>query len=141
MARPAKILYEVNPETGCWDWQGALSWNGYGRIKRNNRLQWAHRFYYESKFGHIPESLQLDHLCRNTRCVNPDHLQPVTPAENQRRGNAVRFTWDAVEFIREHYVPYHPEYGQRALARKFNVSHAAVAKVIDGRAWSDKGGQ
>jgi hypothetical protein len=52
----------------------------------------AHRFYYEQHVGPIPEGLQLDHLCRNTRCVNPAHLEPVTGAENMRRRVAARRT-------------------------------------------------
>jgi hypothetical protein len=48
----------------------------------------AHRFAYENLVGEIPDGLALDHLCRNPRCVNPDHLEPVTHAENVRRGYA-----------------------------------------------------
>lgn len=45
----------------------------------------AHRVVYESLVGPIPAGLELDHTCRVRRCVNPDHLEPVTHAENQRR--------------------------------------------------------
>jgi hypothetical protein len=46
----------------------------------------AHRLVYESLVGPIPDGFHIDHLCRNTRCVCPWHLEPVTPAENVRRG-------------------------------------------------------
>lgn len=71
------------PDLGpCWLWTGSLDGGGYGRFDR----QQAHRFAYEEQVGPIAEGLQGDHLCRVRRCVRPSHLQPVTHAENLRRG-------------------------------------------------------
>jgi hypothetical protein len=70
---------------GCWLWTGPLSKEGYGRTKQAGEW-YAHRASWVLHRGPIPEGLELDHLCRNTRCVNPDHLEPVTHAENVRRG-------------------------------------------------------
>lgn len=70
---------------GCWEWQGALS-AGYGSYRRQTETRLAHRRAYEDLVGPIPEDLQLDHLCRNPRCVNPSHLEPVTSRENTVRG-------------------------------------------------------
>lgn len=77
--------YLVEEETGCWVWQRSTS-RGYGYVTRGGRCVPAHRWYYEHLVGPIPEGLELDHLCRNPPCVNPDHLEPVTHAENMRRG-------------------------------------------------------
>lgn len=74
--------YLVEVPTGCWIWIGSIDRYGYGRIHGGEH---AHRVFYEEHVGPIPPGLQLDHLCRVTLCVNPDHLEPVTAAENQRR--------------------------------------------------------
>lgn len=59
---------------------------GYGHLYVNGRHIYAHRFSYELARGQIGQGLELDHLCRNTSCVRPDHLEAVSHAENTRRG-------------------------------------------------------
>ena len=75
---------------GCWWWTASLNGKGYGNFSSQGRGGQAHRFAYQSVKGPIPEGLELDHLCCQPRCVNPDHLEPVTRAENVRRAYEAR---------------------------------------------------
>lgn len=77
--------YLIDLETGCWVWQRAKTKAGYGQVPVGGRMLYAHRVYYEDDVGPIPDGLVLDHLCRNPACCNPDHLEPLTQAENMRR--------------------------------------------------------
>lgn len=78
--------------TPCWEWSGPTSgtkeqtrgW-GYGRISVSGSMSATHVVMYVCFFGYIPNNKQVDHLCNNRLCCNPDHLELVTHRENQRR--------------------------------------------------------
>ena len=80
-----RIMAKVDKTETCWLWTGALAPNGYGVGWNGERTRQAHRLVYELLVGPIPEGKHLDHLCCVRNCVNPDHLEPVTQAENNRR--------------------------------------------------------
>lgn len=75
----------VDKTDTCWLWTDAPALTGYGRVSRDNVVDYAHRVAYELAVGPIPPGLTIDHLCRVRLCVNPTHLEPVTLAENTRR--------------------------------------------------------
>lgn len=79
---------KVHKTEGCWLWTASLDHRGYGQINaggRRGKPLAAHRVAYELVVGPIPDGTELDHLCRNTICVRPDHLDPVTHTENMYR--------------------------------------------------------
>lgn len=78
----------LNAETGCWEWTGKTNERGYGYIQIGRQSRRAHRVAYEAFLGEVPDGLVLDHLCRVRNCMNPAHLEPVSHAENVRRGEA-----------------------------------------------------
>lgn len=132
----AKIGHVVDSLTLCWDWIGSVHPCGYGKVQRRGRgfaPQQAHRVMFERHRGPIPVGLQLDHLCRNRRCVNPWHLQPVTAAENLQRGCRIRLSPPIVKAMRSEYrrgVVTH-----KILSRRYGVSLSAVAHAVNRRKW------
>lgn len=85
-ALPHHIRRNIGPgANGCWLWLRSLSSDGYGWASLDDRTSQAHRLVYTLIVGDVPAGLVLDHLCRVRHCVNPEHLEPVTPGENLRR--------------------------------------------------------
>lgn len=85
---PARIRdrVRIDAASDCWLWIGARNERGYGRLSADGRLQGAHRVVYELLQAKIPaETPHMDHLCCHPPCVNPKHLEPVTPQENATR--------------------------------------------------------
>jgi hypothetical protein len=116
-------------ETPCWIWQHATFSNGYGVINRDGFRGCAHRFFYERANG--ATGLVLDHLCRVKRCVNPEHLEPVTQAENVQRGAKCKLTADDVREIRASSET------QKELAARFGVAYATINGIVLGHRWAN----
>lgn len=87
----------LGPPNECWPWPGHRQPNGYGAVTlrltpgtRGFKVCWlVHRLSYSVRRGEIPAGMTIDHLCRNRACTNPDHLEPVTMAVNNIRGNSL----------------------------------------------------
>jgi len=127
--------YTVDLTTGCWNWNGFFTQRGYCSIQRTGiPSRQAHRMYYEAAKGAIPEGWQVDHVCRNRRCVNPDHLEAVTPAENSRRRPTNKLTREKAELIRRQH-----EAGltQRTIAAQFGIDPSAVSRIVSRQLWAD----
>ena len=97
----------IDPDTNCWNWTGGLS-DGYGRIYWRGFRYKAHRLFYFWKHKNLPKwedkkSLEIDHLCNNRKCVNPDHLHLTTPRINNLRGNGA----PAINYKKTHCIHGH----------------------------------
>lgn len=79
---------EQDDETGCWNWTGSTSPDGYGVLRIDGRTAYMPRWSYELLAEPIADGLEPDHLCRNRACVNPGHLEPVTHKVNVLRGES-----------------------------------------------------
>lgn len=84
-----RAVVEIN-KAGCWVWTGAIGVkNGYGYVRTDGKTTTTHRVTYVEAKGPIPEGLEIDHLCRNRACCNPDHLEAVTTGINSYRGESL----------------------------------------------------
>lgn len=72
-------------DEGCWEWRGWRHERGYGRMRRDKKQVYVHRYLYEKMVAPVPEGKEIDHRCANPPCVNPDHMEPVTHSENNAR--------------------------------------------------------
>ena len=115
------IAEDRGHDTVCWIWPGALRDDGYG----------PHRLVWERLRGPVPAGMQLDHLCEQHDCVNPDHLEPVTQLENLRRADKVKLTADDAREIRR----LAGTLTQRAIAERFGISHTHVRQIVNGQKW------
>jgi hypothetical protein len=126
--------YAVDESTGCWIWRRARSRaRGYGYGWDGAHKVLAHRLVWVRHRGPIPDGMQLDHLCRNTGCVNPDHLELVTNAENTRRGAKVKLTSEQLVAIRDLLAD--GSLSQREIASRVGVKRSMVADISSGRRW------
>jgi hypothetical protein len=103
---PARFATKIAPqENGCWHWTGHIDRWGYGTSGRvpgtKSRPEHAHRRAWRLFVGEVPRGLHLHHKCRNKRCVNPDHLEPLTPSEH------VRAHWTRDVCVRGHSRALH----------------------------------
>ena len=111
---PHSLRRNMEPgDDGCWLWARSKSRDGYGWASLDDKTHQAHRLIYRLLKGDPPEGMHLDHLCRVRHCVNPDHLEPVTPRENLLRGDT-QTAWTCCQKCGGEYSQLH---GQRRCLR------------------------
>lgn len=106
MPRKERFWSKVEKTETCWNWTGCVLKSGHGQTWFNGKQIYAHRYFYELLVGKIPEGLVIDHLCENKRCVNPEHLEPVSDSENLIR-------WHRAHTRRPQYPQYSVEWAMQ----------------------------
>lgn len=125
---------KISDPNGCWIWTGYVNPKGYGNFHSPGRSKLVHRIAYELLIGQVPADLCLDHLCRNRRCCNPSHLEPVTPRVNNLRGEGLAAICAAKTHCKNGHE-YTPEntYWEKGKKRK-----CRICKTNNMRAFNDK---
>lgn len=123
----------VNSENGCWEYNKYIAPNGYASVATSRSTsELAHRLSYRYFVGDIPEGKQIDHLCRNRKCVNPAHLEAVTQRENIRRGLLTKLSFEDIDRIKDMYNMKLMK--QQQLAEMFGVGQDVISRVVNGKA-------
>ena len=125
--------FRINWDTGCWEWIGAMHMGGYGVACVHDRLVGAHRVAYLALKGDIPDGFQIDHLCRNRRCVNVMHLEAVSRRTNIRRGVRTKLTEEKVASIRTEWAT--GKKTQLQLGREYGVDGSIICEIVNGKRW------
>jgi len=143
----SNVEYDTNG--GCWLWLATKSSSGYGILWHERRWQKAHRVSYEAVYG--PGSADgwvVRHKCDVRSCVNPEHLEIGTQADNSRdainrgrhargeRHGSAKLTADDVRAIRAEFVQRSRTSGGGALGRRFGVSTDTIGDIIRGKSWT-----
>lgn len=136
-------------ENGCWQWTASLKEKGYGQFLYDNKMHRAHRLAWTLSGRELPpKGLELGHSCDNRRCVNPDHLRPMTHDENMAemaarkrsawgtRSGKASMTEATARAIRNEYKLYSPRKSNlRELCAKYGVSESAATQIACGKSW------
>ena len=101
----------VKKTNSCWFWTGALT-DGYGRLNDGTKTYIAHKVAYELSNPPVPKDMEIDHLCRNRHCVNPDHMEVVDHKTNVRRGNGFKHGRSQNLYLNKKFLLYihHPQF-------------------------------
>lgn len=136
------LFYVDSDGGGCWEWGGFTTGSGYGRFAGKA----AHRLAYETWVGTIPEGHVVRHKCDNRPCINPDHLETGTQADNARdrveRGrSAIGLSAGKSKFSAEEVLEirslYHDGLGMRAIARMFDAHHKTISGIVRKVSYAD----
>jgi len=126
---------DLGHQTPCWIAKAKGRGDGtkYATLRVLGKIDLAHRLMYRQEIGPIPDGLWLDHLCRNTRCIRPDHLEPVTPAVNRQRRHNAKLTLTQATAIKRAKGAQ----SARALADEYGVAISLVYAIWAGKVWTN----
>ena len=134
---------KVDKTETCWLWTGCKNSHGYGQIKVSGQMQHAHRVSWILSGNTIPEGHVIRHKCRSKNCVNPEHLETGTHAENMadmiRDGTSLRGVKNPkVKLTEEQVRQIRARAGetQRLLAEEYGVKPHTISQIINRTTWS-----
>lgn len=139
------LKHVTKTDSGCWEWTGCLTPNGYPQIAFKRRAHYAHRLSYATFVGPIPTGAFMLHGCDNPKCINPAHLRTGNQKDNIgdavskkrhafgiRQGKA-KLNDDLVRRIRDEYR--YSKIAMDKIANRLNISRSTIAKAIRGEKW------
>jgi hypothetical protein len=139
------------PMSGCYLWHGAITGDGYPRIRWQGKILLVTRVVYKIAKGVEPGELMVCHKCDNPYCVNPDHLFLGTALDNNRdrmmkgrnaknhcgeKNNRAKFTNEEVNQIRAEYIKRSFDHGTSAIARRYGVAQGTIWNIINNKTWN-----
>lgn len=133
-----RLWQKVEKTETCWLWTGSGNGHGYGQIGQGDRKFYVHRLAYEWLVGPIAEGMQVDHLCMVRRCVNPDHMEIVTPKVNANRGygQCVTAALQLAKTHCKHGHEYTPE--NTRIDKKRGIRLCRTCEADTRRRWREK---
>jgi hypothetical protein len=125
---------KVDKTSTCWNWTASRTSAGYGNLNWHGKYTYAHILAFKFAGKSIPFRHELDHLCRNRRCVNPDHLEAVRGRINIRRGKNAKLTPEKVAEIR--ILLQDKNANQTRIGKQYGVTGATISEIFLGKSWT-----
>jgi hypothetical protein len=132
-ADPFEGRCEREPDTGCMNWTGAVTPNGYGQASWRGKHWSPQVLAWTLRFGDVPDGHTPDHVCTNRLCINTDHLDLVTYTENTRRSSATKLMQSWIPTIKKSISL--GIFTQAQWARMLGVTHPTISRIVHGQAW------
>lgn len=131
-AKPRYIVKECGYKTPCWVWNWSVDKNGYGQVSFQGNATKAHIASYKTTKGAIPKGYEVDHLCFNPPCINPDHLEAVTRQVNQDRRRYIKLSPEKIPVIRQ-LAAWGSGYAD--IGKLFGVTAPAIWAALNNKTW------